>query len=300
MGLLILMGWAMGLILVVGTLLLIHRLRFPARLSYGAALAARLPTEAADLGVAGTELTVTLADGASSPAILLEGGRDAGPLVVLVHGWGDSRFGAMARAPAILPLAWRVLAFDQRGHGDSASRGTTLGVREPADLLAVVRQVDTGGRGVVLLGWSMGAGVAIAAGARWGAEPGGREALPALRAVIAEGPYRQAMGPVGAALRRRGLPVQPFLWLAGGHMDFWHGPHAGYDRAALASRLTCPIWVLHGSLDTLCTAEDAKAIAQAAPRGSFVEFANAGHFDLPWSDPGLWESVLRQATADGA
>ena len=43
MGLLILMGWAMGLILVVGTLLLIHRLRFPARLSYGAALAARLP-----------------------------------------------------------------------------------------------------------------------------------------------------------------------------------------------------------------------------------------------------------------
>jgi pimeloyl-ACP methyl ester carboxylesterase len=298
MGILILLGWALGLIVVGGTLMLIHRLRWPARLSYGAALAARLPTEPADLGVSGTELTVTLADGSSSPALLLEGKRDAGPMVVLVHGWGDSRFGALERARSVLPLAWRVLAFDQRGHGDSESRGTTLGVREPADLLAVVRQVDTGGRAVVLVGWSMGAGVAIAAGARWGAQAGGREALPALRAVVAEAPYREAMGPVGRALHRRGLPVQPFLWLAGRHMDFWHGPHRGYDRADLAAALSCPLWVVHGSMDTLCTREEAQAIAQASPRGRFVEFPKAGHFDLPWSEPERWDRVLREAITD--
>ena len=122
-----------------------------------------------------------------------------------------------------------------------------------------------------------------------------------LAAEILKGVLKSELG--AQLLQRRGaLLLRPHDGLGPGRRaeERQQRLHHAIVAAARANAKGRPIWVLHGSLDTLCTAEDAKAIAQAAPRGSFVEFANAGHFDLPWSDPGLWESVLRQATADGA
>ena len=56
----------------------------------------------------------------------------------------------------------------------------------------------------------------------------------------------------------------------------------GFDRAAWASRVRCPVLVLHGTEDGVSPVEDGRAIA-AASRGTMIEINGAGHNDL-WTD----------------
>ena len=45
---------------------------------------------------------------------------DAGPLVVLAHGMGDSREAYRFFTPALVQAGYRVAAVDLRGHGESS------------------------------------------------------------------------------------------------------------------------------------------------------------------------------------
>ncbi len=86
-----------------------------------------------------------------------------GPLLVGIHGLGASRRG-WARIAEALADRYRVVAYDQRGHGDhSATHPITL-ERTVEDLAGVVASL---GEPVhALLGHSWGGAVAIAAGRR--------------------------------------------------------------------------------------------------------------------------------------
>ncbi len=104
------------------------------------------------------ERTVRLSDGAETT--LAQWG-ERGPLLVGLHGLGASRFG-WARIGEHLAGRYRTVAFDQRGHGDSAQVGDMTFARSVADVADVAAAL---GEPVhALLGHSWGGAIAIGAG----------------------------------------------------------------------------------------------------------------------------------------
>jgi len=273
----------------------------PPRRTYATALARGIPGDPGEVGPDGggpyvfESWETELGQGRGGLKVWDVGGKDAqGPVVVFVHGWGDSRIGGLSRLPVFAGIASRVLMFDLRGHGESG--GTCgLGVRDVGDLGAVVARIG-GERPIVLVGWSMGAGVAIAFAAS-GLGVSGRVA-----AVIAESAYRFGSTPARNVLRMSRLPYRINLPLAFACLGVEHrlglrgfdGPR--FDRAALASRLKVPLLVIHGLDDRTSPPADGKLIAQAAPNGEFLGVADAGHHGL-WTKPetGL---LVGKASAD--
>jgi pimeloyl-ACP methyl ester carboxylesterase len=101
-----------------------------------------------------------LDDGA---ATVVETWGERGPAIVCVHGMTSSRK-AWMRLAERLDGRYRVVAYDQRGHGDAAHvRGPMRLDRHVADLRAVLREF--GSDAIALLGHSWGGAVVVLAGA---------------------------------------------------------------------------------------------------------------------------------------
>ncbi len=273
-------------------------LTHPPRRTYAGALARGRPGDPSEipppLGPLSFQSWRFESRGASLPVWDVDGKRAEGPVAVLTHGWGDSRIGALSRAAVLAPHCSRLVLWDMPGHGE-APGGCALGVGEVDDLVALLGVLQRGRVSpapVVLLGWSLGAGVSIAAAA----------ARPDLvGAVIAENPYRLASTPArnvlaGAHLPHRlNLPIAMALhalrlgWPAG-DLD---GPR--FDRAALARGLRCPLLVLAGERDGVSPAEDGRTIALAA-EGRFVLVPEGEHHGL-WTNRASSEVMARECGA---
>ncbi|MBX3357512.1 MAG: alpha/beta fold hydrolase [Phycisphaeraceae bacterium] len=212
------------------------------------------------------------------------GDDESGPVLIVTPGWGDSRVVMLSRLPALLPVSRRVVMWDLAGQGDSPGIGA-LGTRDVEDLCRLIETVAERGleARVLLYGYSLGAGVSIAAAA----------ASELVAGVIAEAPYRVPIDPARNVLRNAALPhaatLRPALALLGvrlGRGLTWafDPAYGGFDRARLAERLRCPLLVLHGSDDEVCPVEDAREVTRAAPKSRLVELPGAGHLDL-WEHP---------------
>lgn len=286
MGLLYLILLAIVLLWLLAAAGLVYALTHPKRKTFAVALGKGDPTDPADLQLQAQEVTFTLSDNSRTPGWVIEG-RDAdnsggGPTVVIVHGFADSRYGALKRVPLIVPFARRVVVFDLPGQGEAEAKRGYGGLREPDDVLAVLGQLPPpestpeDSQQIVLLGSSMGAGVAIAAAAK--AEG---ELRKAIVGVIAEGPYRLWDEPLHNMFRYKRYPRWPVIPLAGLWLWLTAKGFKDFDRAKHAARLACPLLVLHGSEDDLCPITSARQIAEAAPAGRLVEIEGGGHNDLP-------------------
>jgi pimeloyl-ACP methyl ester carboxylesterase len=284
----------LGLIVYVFTLILItlRTLTRPPRRTYASAIARNRPGDPGELppGPAGPrhwESWTFRSRNLDLPVWDMTGDDHAGPVLVLSHGWGDSRIGALTRAEHLLPLCSRLIAWDMPGHGD-APGSCSLGLREPDDLLALLEHLrsDTP---VILFGWSLGAGVSIAAAAKASASHSFTASTPspsAPAAVIAEAPYRFAATPARNVLIRAGLPWRANLPAALRIVAFFHAPTRNwqdFDRAELAARLRMPLLVIHGQLDDISPLEDGLEIARRAA-ARCVTIPGAGHYAL-WSNP---------------
>jgi len=267
------------------------RLRNPPKRGYAWALARGLPGDPSELREARAfEAWEVEHEGARLPVWDVQGDDEAGPVVVMTPGWGDSRVGGLARLPAIARAAARVLLWDPAGLGDSSrarGRGSVrwpMGTREHDALLRVLESAREraawGGRGVVLYGWSAGGGTSIVAGAMEGAEEMG------VAGVIAEAPYREAWTPAFAVLRLAGMPWRmtgPMAFAALGARLGVGARWRGFDRAEHAARLRVPLLLIHGDADEVCPIEDSRAIREAARDARLVEIPGAGHNNV-WTD----------------
>lgn len=284
-----------GLLLVgllVGVALLIAytawALSHPPRRTYATALASGRPGDPGELTppLAFTDLQFS-SGGRRFSTWDVAGGDPAGPLLVLVHGWGDSRIGALSRIETLAPVASRLIALDLPGHGDSPG-ASTQGATEAGVVLDLLTEVMHPSRGVaseerrpvVLFGWSMGAGVALHAAVESAAR--GLD----VHGVVAEAPYRLPETPAKRMLISWGLPwrmnLRAALWLLGTVQGVGAG-WKGFDRRELASRLPCPLLVLHGEIDTISPPADGASISEAGP-GRLVVIPGAGHYGL-WTMP---------------
>jgi pimeloyl-ACP methyl ester carboxylesterase len=224
--------------------------------------------------------------GQSLPYWTILGDEPAGPVVIFSHGWGESRQAVLPRLPALAPVCSRVVAWDLPGHGEAPPGPCRMGVNEHRALISLAEEFADSP--VVLYGFSLGAGVSIAAAAA-GAPVAG---------VIAEAPYRLPWTPARCVMELRGLPhrlnLRPAFLTAGvvlGAGAFWRR----YDRAALARSLACPLLVLHGTEDEMCPVADGLEIAGAAPKGRLAESQGAAHLDL-WANLGA-NGAMREVQA---
>jgi len=122
-------------------------------------------------------------------------GPKGAPGIVMAPGHAMGRADVLSLASALHREGYNLLVFSQRGCGAAPSSGSTLGLREPDDLLATLERlraqpgVDVGKLGV------------------WGVDSGARAALVAaagdraVRAVVADSPFDRVQDFIGVRLR---------------------------------------------------------------------------------------------------
>lgn len=274
MGLVILLAIGLALLIAAMILYTARTLTCPPRRTYANAVARGRPGDPSELASPHTFDCWSFRSGRHEfPVWDVPCDNPDGPVVILIHGWADSRIGGLARLPFLSSAASRVILWDLRGHGDAPDI-CRLGTAEVDDVTALIDHLQLKAP-PVLFGWSLGAGVALAAASR-------------AAAVIAESPYRFADTPARNVIRARGLPwqltLQPALALLnlrfGGRLS-----RSRFDRARLAMEAPCPILILHGELDEVCPIEDGRDIAAAA-HARLAVIPNGHHNDL-WTDPDL-------------
>lgn len=128
--------------------------------------------------------------------------------VVLLHGYGDSKIGALAWAPVWQRLGFHVLLIDLRGHGESDAAWCSGGVHESADVVWVAEQLrelhPTTAQKIVLAGISFGGLVALAAAARMDGQAG-------VVGVVADSPVRSWPEATARWCDWMGMPLQRLL-----------------------------------------------------------------------------------------
>jgi len=270
---------AAGAITTTYTVAIAREAKRPRRATYAWALAHGSPTSPAEVpGVrtwheGSTVLQATGHDPATHatppsarsivlPWWLVEG-QGAGAML-LIHGWGRSRWDSLRRLPWLLEHAASIVVPDLRGHGESPGT-TSIGHSDHLDLDQVIAEALNGTAsstaiegGLTLVGHSMGAMVAARLAALL-AERG----TPARRLVLMA-PYDSLIVPMANRLRVRGLPAGPFAATAA-----WWLTRGEEPLHRTLGRVRCPVLALGGGLDAVTTPDDVHRAA--APHDAFIE-----------------------------
>lgn len=213
-------------------------------------------TAPADIGLATvSEHVHTMPDGA---AVITWWGR-ARPgqrTLVYFHGNGGALAAREPRIRRFMAEGWGVLMMAYRGYAGSTGSPT-----EADNVADAVRVTDwLVGEGVpldriVVYGESLGTGVATQVAA-----------VRRVAGLILDAPYTSAVD-VGA-MRFPFLPVRAAM-------------KDRYETRLHIRRVTAPVLVLHGRLDSVIPVDMGREVARiAGPGATFVEFPRAGHLDI--------------------
>jgi alpha-beta hydrolase superfamily lysophospholipase len=228
----------------------------------------------AAVGLAFEEVRFATADGVELAGWLVPHPQAQGN-VIFCHGHGRNREHGTGFLPTLHELRLNVLAFDFRGHGDSAGHTATFGRCEVQDLVAAEAFLSHRfpGKRVFLVGISYGAAVALQA----------LPQLPAVRAVWCEGCFSRFMPVVENQFTR--LPpalrkplVSAYQVLAWLDCGFWGPDINPIDRL---ERVRIPIYFCHGLADELVPFSEGKQLYDGynGPKACYwVE--DAHHYDL--------------------
>lgn len=283
-GLIQLLSIGFGIYLVSLIIYTMWGLTHPYRRSYAWAIHRNSPGDPSELEVPldFEERTIIGSNGSISLWVI-EGAEPNGPRVIMSHGWGSGKLGALKRIEPILKHSSQIIVWDLPGHGDSAGI-SNLGASEHQELARVLNELDDD-RPTILYGWSMGSGVSLACA--------NQSSDLKIAGVICESPYIDPFTPARNVLRLRGIPyrlnLKPAIWLLG--ILFGLGPNwRGFDRLELAQSLKVPLLIVHGDQDPVCPIDDAQRIAQSARQAQCVTIAQGGHNNL-WTDPVYREEI---------
>jgi len=197
--------------------------------------------------------------------------------VVVLHGVSDNRASSVGIADHFLARGFDVIAYDSRAHGESEGDVCTYGFYEKEDLRRVLDRVDT--KPIVLMGFSLGAAVALQAAA----------ADRRIAAVMAVSPFSD--------LRTVGSERAPFFASKGNISDaFKLAEDEGKFRAddvspmAAAAHITAPTLTIHGARDDETPPAHSQRIF-AALRGPkrLILVPNGDHHHV--IDAGVWREI---------
>jgi pimeloyl-ACP methyl ester carboxylesterase len=214
----------------------------------------------------------------------------SGPTVMIVHDWGSNKSVQLDRA-RMLHDSYNLLLVDLRNHGQSGEAPTTHGVREAADVRAMLDWLETakGPDRVAVLGVSMGGATALHAAA-------GDERIDA---VIAESTHAAIADAIQARLERTGYPLaMPGSWavLLGTLMRTGVDVSSADPIQSIQRLDGRPVLLIDAALDDAIgetDAEDLQAAGIAA--GSAVDLevcATAGHAGSPEACPDAYAAAV--------
>lgn len=236
-------------------------------------------------------------------------GDPDGPLVILLHGGGQTRHAWKGTGETLGRAGYHAVALDSRGHGDSdwAPDGIYGQDRMVNDLVAVVHQL--GDRRPVLVGASMGGGISLQAVgedhvdatalvlvdmaprlepegvgkilAFMDGKPGGFASLEEVADAIAGyQPHRtrpRSLDGLGKNVRLGADGRYHWHWdprWRSGTPDL----EAMYERQATWSRtLTLPTLLVRGGLSDVLSEEGAQSFLELCPHAEYVSVTDASH-----------------------
>lgn len=177
------------------------------------------------------------------------------PVVIYFHGNGDFLAGLVSRFRGITSDGTGLVALSYRGYAGSSGGPSERGLLWDAAAAYAFTAARYSADRIVVWGFSLGSGVAVALAAE---QPVGR--------LILEAPYTSI-----ADIAASRLPVVPVRWLL---RDQFHSD----ERIA---RVTAPLLIMHGGRDsTIPIAFGERLFALAHEPKQFVRFPEAGHNDL--------------------
>ena len=212
------------------------------------------------------------------------------PAVVLAHGLGEAKHCYTNAARALCTAGIHTLLVDLRGHGESGARGSTLGLREPDDIIAAVHLLrqrgDVDSRRIGVLGFSLGGTAAIQAAAR----------CDHVHAVAVDSPFATLYDQTCSVIRRRySLPACVFGRIAAllyriGYGDSMHTVSAEQAACSLGRR---PLLLVSGDQDQTVPSDHPHRIIAAAQCGQIQWIKNAGHSDTrDIAGPRYWHTIV--------
>jgi len=271
----------------------------------------------------GEEVTITRPDGTVLRALA----AGEGPPVVLVHGYSVTLAEWNVVWDALLDRGYRVIAFDQRGHGRSTLGAEGIGSQPmAADIAAVLEHFDVAD--AVIVGHSMGGFVTIRAlldhaavsqrlrglvlFATWAGRvldgaPQNKVQIPLLERGIMQHliRYRTFAMLFGAAqCGARPSPAMASVFTEGfrQHVDE-HGPllpivraFSREDRYPRLGEITVPTVVMVGASDRTTPPIHSRRMADGIPGARLVTVPIAGHA-LNWEAPDELVKVIESLTA---
>jgi dipeptidyl aminopeptidase/acylaminoacyl peptidase len=189
------------------------------------------------------------------------------PAVVFVHGLDANREmdGALELTARLARRGFAVLSFDLRAHGASGPGRVTGGQEEQRDALGAVdylRSRGYGAHGVGLIGFSMGAAIAILAAAE----------EPAVRAVVADSPFADVRDMIAPEAARKSILPQAIIPFFVPGLSYMASHRLGIHLDRLVPekavrRLDYPVFVIHGTADTRIPYQEGVRVHQASGGG---------------------------------
>jgi dipeptidyl aminopeptidase/acylaminoacyl peptidase len=207
------------------------------------------------------EVTFSSFDGTKLDGWWFEAGRDR-PTVIALHGVTKNRTDVIRFAITLQAAQMNVLIFDGRGHGSSEKKYVTYGYFERRDVEAamefLVRERRIDERRLGLAGVSMGAAISLQVAA----------ANRRIRAVWTDSPFasltRISLDRLQFWTRLPEHPLRPVMWVA---MKVAERRGRFVARAVnplgLASRISCPVYLVHGEADALIGPQHSRSIFDA-------------------------------------
>lgn len=183
----------------------------------------------------------------------------AAPVIICCHGHSSTKADNLGIGTNLWRAGYNILLFDFRGRGDSAAWPHTLISREVDDLLAAVAYVRQRAphAPIGVVGYSMGAAVAILAAAR----------EPAIAALVADSSFTAGADVVAHGVRSiLRIPPRPLVLAADEVVARRHGYRFSHARPidAITTIAPRPVLIIHGENDSTTPVSHAHALYAAA------------------------------------
>jgi alpha-beta hydrolase superfamily lysophospholipase len=212
--------------------------------------------------------------------------------ILLFHSYASSKSSLLPTARVFHDMGYDTFLVDFRGSGGSNQSTTTVGYYEADDVTKAVEYVQNhfSNTSLILFGQSMGSGAILRAIYANNTQP---------HAVIIEGVFSSLLATVKNRFSMMGLPSFPtahFLVFWGGVQNRFSGFR--HNPVDYATKVQCPVLMLHGTEDHRATIDEAKAVFEnLGGQKRFERFVGAGHLSYLTANPEKWKRIVSQFLA---
>ncbi len=190
---------------------------------------------------------------------------EAGPAVLLMHGWGGARAQMTGFVEPLLSAGYRVVAYDQPAHGESSGKITNiLEIAPTMDLIA-----EREGKFEAVIAHSFGTLITSYALAKRNFPPPSR--------LVYLGAFNRLLDSLPRFQILSGLPVEIIDGLREMIYEKFGRALDEIVNETMTAAIDIPALMFHDAADNVTPVEDSRAIARAWKSARLVETSGLGH-----------------------